>query len=1027
MKEPSAQTPGGLIGRVIQRSRATLLCLVFIFIAGIVAFIAIPKEANPDVAIPMVYVSANLEGVSPEDSERLLIKPLEQELQAIEGLKELRATAVEGHASVILEFDAGFDADRALDDVREKVDTAKTLFPEEADEPKVIEINVSLFPVISVGLSGPLSQRELVVVARRLKDAIERIPEVLKVEIGGDREELLEILVDPQVMASYGIDNESLATLVARNNSLVAAGSLDTGAGRFSVKVPGVIEDIEDLMVMPIKSVNGQVVTFADVATVQRTFKDPTGFARIDGEPALVLEISKRTGANILLTSAKVHAVVDQARELLPDGVQIQFNRDEADSVNDILHDLLNNVLAAVALVTIVIIATMGVRSAILVGITIPGSFLAGILVLAAMGVTLNIVVLFSLILVAGMLVDGAIVVSELADRHLADGQTPAQAWGGAAQRMAWPIIASTATTIVVFLPLLFWPGVVGQFMSYLPLTVMVCLLASLVMALLFLPVMGSVVGRSRTDTESDLSGRGTQVYRRVLGALLRRPGLTLLGSLAVITVIYVAYARFNHGMEFFPSVEPDSAQIVVRARGDLSVLERDRIVREVEQKLTGLSEVESVYARSLLRPESRLPADTVGLIQLTFLDWEERRPAVQIIQDLRKQLASIPGVVLEFRESENGPAAGKPIELRVRADDNAVRSTYVDQIIAAMSSMEGFVDIEDDRSLPGIEWRTEVDRQLAARYGTDILSAGSTIRLFTNGVKLATYRPPDVNDEVDIIVRLPESSRSLEQLQRQTMDTPMGQVPLSEFVRFEPGQRTGSIERVDSQRATTVKSDLAPGFQAERQLQLLMDRLPPQPDGLSIDVGGENEDQKETGEFLGGAFLIALGLMLLILLIQFNSFYQTLLILSAIALSTAGVLLGLLLNAQPFGMVMVGMGIIALAGIVVNNNIILIDTYNLFRRTGMEPYAAALETGALRLRPVLLTAGTTVLGLIPMMLSINVNLLEPSLGLNAPSTQWWTQLSSAIAGGLAFATFLTLLLTPALLVLGDRWRKGKR
>jgi len=1009
-----------LISAAMDRSRTTLLTFLFLLLGGMAAYQAIPKESNPDVTIPMIYVSMTLDGISPEDAERLLVRPMEQELRALEGIKEMRSTSAEGHASVMLEFDAGFDPDKALQDVREKVDTARSKLPQEADEPRVHEINVSLFPVLSIGLSGPLSERELITIARRLQDAIEAIPDVLEVEIGGDREDLLEIVVDAQVLESYGIDFDQLAQLVTRNNQLVAAGSLDTGNGRMALKVPGVIENIEDVMSMPVKVDGDTVVTFGDIATLQRTFKDPTGFARINGEPALVLEVSKRSGANIIETIEQIRTLIDDARPRLPETLEIRYIMDQSEEVRDILSDLLNNVLTAIVLVIIVVIAAMGPRSALLVGLTIPGAFLTGILVIWGMGLTLNIVVLFSLILVAGMLVDGAIVVSELADRNLSDGQTVKQAWVEAASRMAWPVIASTATTLAVFVPLLFWPGVVGEFMKFLPMTVLICLIASLAMALVFLPVLGGVSGGKRSHHDPEES-RFVQGYRKVLATLLKRPGLTLLGSLVLIILIYAAYGRFNHGVEFFPSVEPDSAQVQVRARGDLSIRERDAIVREAEQRLQNMPEVKALYARSMLSTSTQMAPDVVGVLQFQFNDWFTRRTATEILEDFRERTADIPGVELEFRKQEGGPAEGKPVELLVSSMNSGDLDGYVDQIQQQMRAQGGFVDIEDDRSLPGIEWRLKVDREAAARFGTDVLSIGSAVRLVTNGLILATYRPEDVRDEVDIAVRVPNNWRELEQLQRQTINTPRGQVALSEFVTLEPGDKTGTIVRVDGQRTVTIKSDVAPGQRMDELLRTLQAEMPEPPEGVTVRFAGENEDQQQAANFLVAAFLVAVGLMLLILVTQFNSLYQTFLILSAIVLSTAGVLLGLLFNGQPFGVVMVGMGIIALAGIVVNNNIILIDTYNQMKQEGKAAYDAALETGCLRFRPVLLTAITTILGLMPMVLGINVDLLSPSLGLGAPSTQWWTQLSSAIAGGLAFATFLTLLLTPALLVLGDK------
>lgn len=1012
-----------LIAAALDRSRTTLLILLFLLCGGLLAYVAMPKESNPDVTIPMIYVSVTLEGISPEDGDRLLVRPLEQELRSLEGVKEMSSVSSEGHSSVTLEFDAGFDAKVALADVREKVDTARSKLPDEADEPTVTEVNVALFPVLSVGLSGPIAETELVYIARRLKENIEGIGEVLSVTIGGDREDLMEIVVDPQVLDSYGIDYNELFNLVSRNNRLVAAGSLDTGAGRMSMKVPGVIEDLEDVMNMPIKVVGDSVVTFADVATIRRTFKDPTGFARINGQPAIVLEVAKRSGANILATIDQVKALMEQAKPLLPPGVEVSYIMDQSQEVQNMLGDLLNNVLTAIVLVLILVVASMGMRSALLVGLTIPGAFLSGILLIWMLGFTLNIVVLFSLILVAGMLVDGAIVVSELADRYLQQGQSPRQAWANAATRMAWPVIASTATTLVVFLPLLFWPGVVGQFMKYLPATVIICLLASLAMALVFLPVLGAVSG-GKARPQATTSNRAGTAYRHLLATLLKRPGLTLLGMLALIALIYIGYGRFNHGVEFFPEVEPESAQIWLRARGDLSIQEKDALLRQVEKQVLGMREVKALYARSLAQPEGQLGADVIGTLQFQFVDWHQRRPAKDILAEMSQRTAGIPGVVLEFRKQEEGPTDGKPVKLQISTLDTALTEQWVERIRGEMQKLGGFVDIEDDRALPGIEWRIKVDREAAARFGADVLSVGNAVQMITNGLKLATYRPEDATDEVDIRVRLPNNWRSLDQLGRLTLNTAAGQVPLSNFVDLQPAPKVGTLRRVDGDRTITLQADLADGARLDERLKALRKALGDVPAEVKVKFTGEDADQQEAATFLMTAFLVAIFLMAIILVTQFNSLYQAALVLSAIVLSTAGVLIGLLVNGQSFGIVMVGMGLIALAGIVVNNNIILIDTYNQLRRQGLAPREAALETGSLRLRPVLLTAVTTILGLMPMVLSINVDLLTPSLGFGAPSTQWWTQLSSAIAGGLAFATVLTLLLTPCLLVLGARFER---
>jgi multidrug efflux pump len=938
----------------------------------------------------------------------------------------MSSIASEGHASVTLEFDAGFDSDKALDDVREKVDRAKSKLPNESDEPVVNEVNVALFPVLSMSLAGPIPERQLLYIVRDLKDEIESLPGVLEVDIGGDREEVLEILVDPLILETYGIDFESVLTIVNRNNQLVAAGAIDGGLGRQVIKVPGVIEDIEDVMSLPIKVVGDTVVSFRDVATVRRSFKDPAGFARVNGQPALSLEVKKRVGANIIEVISQVKMIVDEKKNFWPASIEHTYILDKSNQIVEMLQDLQNNISSAIIMVMIVIVGALGLRSSLLVGFAIPGSFVVSIMIIHMMGFTLNIVVLFSLILVVGMLVDGAIVVAELASRNQDEGMDAGPAFASASKRMSWPIIASTATTLAVFMPLIVWPGTVGEFMKFLPITVMICLSVSLVVALIFLPVIGSWLGKHKqinTGSGAFQAKRNafSKGYSLTLESLLRHPAKTLFASLLIIFLSYAAYGMFGKGVEFFPEVEPDNAQVLVHARGDLSIHEKDALLKQVEQRFYGLSELKSVYARSFNQSFSGVSEDVIGSIQFQFIDWDKRRPASEILDQMAEMTKDIAGVHLEFRKAESGPSGGKPIKLQISSTIPEHASETVDAIRKKMESLGGFKDIEDDRALPGIEWRLEVDREAAARFGADISLIGSAIQMITNGFRVAEFRPNDTIEEVDISIRFPSQQRNLDQFDSFRIQTSKGMVPISHFVKLIPAPKTGTIKRVDAKRAITLQADINEGQLASERLKTLQASFDPSemyPD-VSINVKGEEEDQKETMEFLISAFLTALFIMLLILVVQFNSFYQSFLVLSAIIFSTSGVLLGLMITAQPFGIVMVGLGIIALAGIVVNNNIVLIDTYNVYLKEGLSPFEAALKTGEIRMRPVLLTAGTTVLGLIPMVLAMNIDFINREVAFGAPSTQWWKQLSSAIAGGLSFATVLTLLLTPCLLVLG--------
>jgi len=1016
-----------LIDLAFSRSRTVLLSLLFILVSGALAYQSIPKEAEPDITVPFIYVSMTHEGISPEDAERLLVKPMEKELQSIEGLKEMKSTAGEGHASVQLEFSAGFDSKQAQSDVREKVDTAKIKLPDDTDDPEVIEINVALFPVLTISLSGPVPERSLVAIARGLQDRLESLPGVLEAVIGGDREALLEIIVDPAVMETYQVKYEELFSFVSNNNLLVAAGAMDTGAGRLVLKVPGVIEDLNDILIMPVKVDGNRVVTFGQVASIRRSFKDPESFARVGGQSAVTLEIKKRLGANIIETITQVRQIVEAERQLWPEALEVAYMQDKSDQIRDMLSDLQNNILSAILLVMIVIIAALGVRSAFLVGLAIPGSFLAAILVLNTLGYTLNIVVLFSLILVVGMLVDGAIVVVELADRCMNEGQDSETAYPSAAKRMSWPIAASTLTTLVVFMPLLFWPGVVGEFMKFLPITVIIALTASLSMALIFIPVLGGGISRNLKNTPKLVEGPLTKSYLLILEKLLRNPGKTLLVAVFVMASVYIIYGKLGKGVEFFPDVEPEFALIQVHARGDLSIYEKDAIVKQVEQRVHGMDELQSVYVRSFNKDNGQNTAeDVIGIIQLEFIDWDKRRPAKEILDGMRQKMADIPGIELEFRKAENGPAEGKPIQLEFSGRDFSRVPAVVAQVRRIMQEQGGYVDVEDDRALPGVEWRIEVNRELAARYGTDIATLGNAIQMITNGIKVTDYRPDDNDDEVDVRVRFPSSERHLGQLDQLRISTPTGMIPISNFITIKPAPKKGTLTRVNTHRTITLKADVAEGVLPDSQLKGLLAALKDTKldSQVYINLKGEDEDQREAMEFLMGAFLSAIILMGLVLVTQFNSIYQAFLVLSAIVFSTAGVLLGLLITAQPFGIVMVGLGIIALAGIVVNNNIVLIDTYNRMRKNGLNAISAALETGRRRLRPVFLTAFTTVLGLMPMVLAMNIDLINREISFGAPSTQWWTQLASAIAGGLSFATLLTLVLTPCLLVLGEQLLK---
>jgi len=1032
-----------IIEAALSRIRTVVLLFMLTMIVGTASFISIPKESFPDISIPGAYISVHHEGISPEDADRILFQPLYKELKSLDGLKDIISTASEGHLSISLQFETDVDIDEALVDVREAVDTARSELPAATDEPKVFEINLSLFPVMVLGLAGNVDERVLFAIANDLKEKLEALSGVLEAKIQGDREEVAEIIIDPVKMDSYNLDHATLFQLVNSNNQLVAAGNLDTGAGRFAVKVPGLIESTEDILSMPIKVDEDRVVRFADIAMGQRTFKDATSRARINGKPALALEISKRIGSNIILTLDEVKALVAEEQANWPEGIEVTFNQDQSKEIRTTLSDLFNNVLFATVLVMIIIVAALGVRSSFLVGLAIPGSFLMGIMVLSLMDYTLNMVVLFALILSVGMLVDGAIVVTEYADRRLIEGKSKLDAFKEAAIRMSWPIIASTATTLAVFMPLLFWPDIVGEFMKFIPITVIITLSASLIMALIVIPALGAWFGKRPADTSAannDPSmanilaaeqGRFDEItglagrYVRLLRTLLAKPYYTLGGIVLLMVTTIMLYGAFGRGLEFFPEVDAEIAMVDIRARGNLSLEERDQLVKQVERRLYDMKEIKTLYSSTFVAPPNDAAADLIGRVQLELENWQYRRKAQAIMEDIRQRTGDIAGIIVETNKKEDGPSSGPAIKLEISGNHPAVLNQVVSEIRARLEQDPELRDIKDSRPLEGLEWKLTVDREAASRMGADIATVGSLVKMVTSGLGLGSYRPDDADDEVDIRLRFPTASRTLEQIDQLRVSSHGQLVPISSFTTREPQPQSGNIVRTGSQLRYMIEAGVTEGVNdAEKrkaiQLALASETLPP---GIHYRFRGDAEQMEDTMSFLGNAFLLAIFLMATLLVTQFNSFYRAALVLSAIVLSFAGVFLGLLIRGEPFGVVMCGVGMIALAGVVVNNNIVLIDTYARLRDEGLEAVEAALRTGAQRLRPVLLTTITTVCGLIPMVYQLNIDLIERTILVDAPSSQWWTQLSTAIAGGLAFATVLTLFLTPCLLVAADRNR----
>ena len=1029
------------LAAVTARTRTVLSLLVAIMFAGIVSFLSIPVESDPDVSVPVIIVQIPHEGISPEDSERLLVRPMELELKSIEGVDELNGYAAEGLATLVIEFDSSFEPDQAVQDVREAVDRGKVKLPSTAEEPIIREVSASDFPVITVSVGGQaVNERTRLQSARYLKDAIEGVPGVLEAKISGAREEVLEAVIDPVQMQALGISAEELLSSLRRNNRLIAAGNVDTGRGSFAIKIPSVIESAEDILSIPIKANAAGVISLKDVVVLSETFKDATSYTRTNGQPAIAIEVSKRAGESLVDVVAGVRAVVEAVRLDLPRSVQIDYIADQSPQTIEQISTLQGNISTAMFLVLTVVVAAVGFRSGLLVAFGIPFSFLFAFIFVSALGYTYNFMVMFGMLLGLGMLIDGAIVVVELADRKMAGGATPNAAYLAAARRMFWPICASVGTTLAAFLPLMFWPGVTGQFMRYLPVTVFAVLAGSLLYALVFAPVLGGLLSQSRSKKGDDLAGVGpdfnygglsglTGVFGRVLSTATHHPVWVLVITLSLLVAITRWYGVAGNGAQFFVDVEPSFTGVSVAAKGNYSASEMRDLVTDVEQRVVGQGDIQSIYTRAggggVGSPGSGQTGDEIGFMFVELTDrFSRSRDGWAVVQSFQDAITGLPGVRAEIKEQERGPPVGKDLQIQLQGQNLEQLAIETKRVRAFLESMPGVIAVDDTAPVPGIEWEIKVDREKAAMMGADVTSVGSAIQLMTNGVLIGRYRPDSVDDEVDIRLRYPQANRGFSKLDELRVATRDGQVPISSFVSRTPQQKVSTIFRQNGQRIMYVRGNAAPGFLPEAlvaEVETWLTTAPIDP-AIKIRFRGANEEQAKTLSFIGSAFTLSLMLMGILLVTQFNSFYQTFLVLSSVVMSTVGVLLGLILTGQPFSAIMTGVGIVALAGIIVNNNIVLIDTFNELRQSHPDwsLRQTATHTGCLRLRPVFLTTFTTGFGLLPMASGVSIDLIGRSVEVGGPIASFWMQLASAIVSGLTFATLLTLIVTPAMLALPE-------
>ena len=1121
----------GIIDWASQRARMILALIIASLAAGVFSYTGLPKEGEPDIEIPALFISVVFPGISAADSETLLIRPIETELADIDGLKKMTATAAENYAGVAIEFEFGWDKAKTMADVRDAMNSAEAFFPEGAEKYSINELNFSEFPIIIVNLTGDVPERTMTRVAKKLQEEIEAMDAVLEAVVSGDREEMVEVTIDPLRLESYNVTAGELINVVQNNNQLIAAGEVDSKQGTFSVKIPSSFNEVQDIYNLPVKTNGDRIVTLGDLAQIKLTFVDRSGTARFNGQNTVALQVVKRKGFNLIGTAREVRLLVEKESQGWPANlkaaVDVGTSNDQSRVVDSMVRQLEGSVLTAIALVMIVVLTSLGTRAALLVGFSIPTSFLLCFVLLGLMGITISNIVMFGLILAVGMLVDGAIVVVEYADKRISQGTGPMKAYVEAAKRMFWPVVSSTATTLCAFLPMLFWPGVPGQFMGMLPVTLIFVLSASLIVALIYLPILGGVSGRLSRFFENssnllrdivpwfirlplvplvtfflclsilqvvnpnllldiDLKEAGPMAnlpgvlmfilsafmasivlgsveirkrqknvkagYRRTpFGYFIKfiagnpiMPLIAIGGVIGFTSFIFTTFGKNNYGVEFFVEGEPEQAIVYVKARGNLSLTEKDILVRQAELIVNAHPGVESVFSfagtggLNQNTAGATAPKDTIGQIQLETIPWENRRgnpdlDGNKIIAELSNALSVLPGIEIEILELERGPASPKPVHLRLKGENWSDLLSTTAKMRAIFNQTEGLIQVEDTRPLPGIDWQIDVDVEKAGRYGADVATVGAMVQLVTRGILLDTMRVDSSDEEIEIRVRLPEEDRFLSTLDNLKVRTADGLVPLSNFISRKPVTKLAEINRIDQKRYFDIKA----GVQANLKRTILSDegveneifinaneRITyltgyleenPLPPGISWEWTGDQADQAESQAFLSSAFAAALVLMFIILLAQFNSFYNSFVVLIAVVLSTVGVLIGMLVMQQPFSIIMTGTGIVALAGIVVNNNIVLIDTYQELSRY-LPKVEAIIRTAEQRIRPVLLTTITTMAGLAPMMFGLSLDFVNGGYSVDSPTALWWKQLATAVVFGLGTATMLTLVFTPALL-----------
>ncbi len=1033
---------------LVRRGASIGLVTVCIFLFGLFTYLTLPREASPDVKIPVVMVTTPYPGVSPEDIESLVTIPIENELAGLQDLKKMSSTSAEGASIIALEFEPEIVIEEAIQRVRDRVDRARAKVTKDAEDTTIQEVSFSDMPIVIVTIAGPVDEEALKKLGEDLEDDLRRVPGVLDAKLSGGRTREIQVQVDPKRLDTYGLGISDVVVAIQDENVNIPGGDVGGGGSSFLVRVPGEIEAPRELEGVAIKRRGDRPVFIRDIGRVVDGFADRTSYARMNGQPAVSIAVSKRTGANILEVADAVKVITAEHAAKWPQGVEFRTLGDQSKMIGDMVSDLENGIITALLLVVGVLVFFMGVRNSLFVALSIPLSMLMAMLIVSALGMTLNMIVLFSLILALGMLVDNAIVLVENVYRHLELGKSLHDATVDGCKEIAIPVGASTATTVAAFLPLVFWTGIMGEFMGYMPKTVIIVLVCSLVAAVGILPVVTAKFMRFRGTASTDENdAKKLRGYRKVLLWSIRHRYIAALLGLASLVGTVIYYAGANHGTEFFPETEPNRATIAVRAPDGTDIEATDAIVRKVEAILAKEPNVDVFVAETGVGgggdPMAGVEAaKNKARITVDFLpDASTAKPGEHVrvertsltVDRIRKQLLEIPGAEVSIEKERMGPPVGAPIAVEVSGEDFHEVGALAAQVRRDLGAIPGATELSDDYRVGRPEMRLRIDRGAAKRVGASTQSIAGAMRTAVAGTKASTLR--DGDDEYDIMVEVDPRARgnlqevlSLHIPGREDTSPDTFPVPLSTVASYALAGGNGSIKHIDQDLVISIEGDIAEGYnenevRAAVAAYIAEAELPP---GNALRLGGANDEQQKAQEFLGQAFVVAIFAILLVLVTQFNRFDLPLIILASVILSLVGVLWGLLLTGTPFGVIMTGLGVISLAGVVVNNAIVLLDYVEQLRREGLAVQEALVRAGVARFRPVMLTAVTTVLGLVPMALGISVDVLGLRVVMGSQSAQWWGPMAVAVIFGLGFATILTLVMVPTMYTILEDFRRAK-